>query len=62
MNSRPMAPFSDNIDYYTALASGHFLIGTAITTVPPPTLLDVHDSRSISWQLLTNLYLENVAE
>ncbi|XP_076660904.1 uncharacterized protein LOC143364423, partial [Halictus rubicundus] len=34
MNSRPIAPRSENIDDYTALTPGHFLIGTAITTVP----------------------------
>ncbi|XP_076660409.1 uncharacterized protein LOC143363756, partial [Halictus rubicundus] len=34
MNSRPIAPRSENIDDYTALTPGHFLIGTAITTIP----------------------------
>ncbi|XP_076301460.1 uncharacterized protein LOC143219342 [Lasioglossum baleicum] len=56
MNSRPIAPSSDNIDDYTVLTPGHFLIGTAITTVPSETLLDVSDSRLSRWQLLKKLY------
>ncbi|XP_076301442.1 uncharacterized protein LOC143219323 [Lasioglossum baleicum] len=56
MNSRPIAPSSDNLDDYTALTPGHFLIGTAITTVPSASLLDVHDSRLTRWQLLRKLY------
>ncbi|XP_076660392.1 uncharacterized protein LOC143363737 [Halictus rubicundus] len=56
MNSRPIAPRSENIDDYTALTPGHFLIGTAITTVPTVTLLDVNDSRLTRWQLLKKLY------
>ncbi|XP_076284390.1 uncharacterized protein LOC143210944 [Lasioglossum baleicum] len=55
MNSRPIAPCSENLEDYTALTPGHFLIGTAITTTPAVTLLDVHDSRLTRWQLLKKL-------
>lgn len=41
LNSRPLAPLSNFPDDYSFLTPGHFLIGTAITCPPEPSLLTV---------------------
>lgn len=55
LNSRPLGPTSDNIEDYSALKSGHFLIVSAIIAIPEPTLLDKKDNRLTRWQLLSKL-------
>lgn len=55
LNSRPLASISENFDDYCALTPGHFLIGSALTAVPTPSLLDVTESRLSRWQLLQKM-------
>ncbi|XP_011686429.1 PREDICTED: uncharacterized protein LOC105449126 [Wasmannia auropunctata] len=41
LNSRPLQPLTDDPEDLTALTPGHFLVGTALLSVPKPTLVDV---------------------
>ncbi|XP_018407519.1 PREDICTED: uncharacterized protein LOC108783448 [Cyphomyrmex costatus] len=52
LNSRPIAPMSDNLDDYSRLTPGHFLIGSALTTPPSTTLLETKETRLTRWQLV----------
>ncbi|XP_076659887.1 uncharacterized protein LOC143363169 [Halictus rubicundus] len=52
LNSRPIAPLSDTLDDYEPLTPGHFLIGSALTTPPQPSLLDLAENRLSRWQLV----------
>ena len=58
LNSRPLCPLSDDPTDVTALTPGHFLIGSALTTIPEPSILDIPVSRLSRWQLLRQM-LEN---
>ncbi|EFN80629.1 hypothetical protein EAI_06049, partial [Harpegnathos saltator] len=55
LNLRPIAPLSDSLDDYESLAPGHFLIGSALTTSPEPSLLDIRENRLTRWQLVRQL-------
>ncbi|XP_032689079.1 uncharacterized protein LOC116852642 [Odontomachus brunneus] len=55
LNSRPIAPLNDTLDNYEPLTPGHFLIGSAITASPEPSLLDVKENRLTRWQLIRQL-------
>ncbi|XP_032684026.1 uncharacterized protein LOC116850171, partial [Odontomachus brunneus] len=55
LNSRPIAPLSDTIDDCDSLTPVHFLIGSAITTPPEPSVLDLRANRISRWQLLHQL-------
>lgn len=55
LNSRPIAPFSDTMDDYEALTPGHFLIGSAITVNPEPSLLELNENRLSRWQLVRQI-------
>ncbi|XP_018376527.1 PREDICTED: uncharacterized protein LOC108769816 [Trachymyrmex cornetzi] len=52
LNSRPIAPMSENLDDDSCLTPGHFLIGNAITATPAPTLLETKETRLTRWQLV----------
>ncbi|XP_044755080.1 uncharacterized protein LOC123314032 [Coccinella septempunctata] len=52
LNSRPLEPLSDDPEDCSALTPGHFLIGTALNTVPEPSLEDLSTSRLSRWQLI----------
>ena len=39
LNSRPLMPLSNNIDDYSYLTPGHFLIGSALNAYPEPNLV-----------------------
>ncbi|XP_018343842.1 PREDICTED: uncharacterized protein LOC108749566 [Trachymyrmex septentrionalis] len=52
LNSRPLEPLSDDPDDISALTPGHFLIGSALTTVPEPSLEDLVISRLSRWQFI----------
>lgn len=52
MNSRPLQALSDDPEDLAALTPGHFLVGTALTVVPEPSLLDHSPNRLTRWQLL----------
>ncbi|XP_072757728.1 uncharacterized protein [Anoplolepis gracilipes] len=55
LNSRPLCPLSDDPDDLTVLTPGHFLIGTAPTVLPEPSLEHVNCSRLSRWQLLRQM-------
>jgi len=46
---------SDNYDDYHALTPNHFLIGSATTSVPAPSLLAEKETRLTRWQLLCQM-------
>lgn len=52
LNSRPLCPLSDDVEDYTALIPGHFLIGEALSTIPEINLSDQPLSRLSRWQIL----------
>ncbi|XP_071055706.1 uncharacterized protein [Onthophagus taurus] len=45
LNSRPLCPISDDPNGIDVLTPGHFLIGTALTSIPEPSTLDINISR-----------------
>ncbi|XP_076545269.1 uncharacterized protein LOC117609699 [Osmia lignaria lignaria] len=45
LNSRPLEPLSDDSDDISVLTPGHFLIGSALNTIPKPSLLEVSPGR-----------------
>lgn len=55
LNSRPISPLSCDPQDLTALTPGHFLIGTAPTTVPEPGTLEIPTNRLSRWQLIQNM-------
>jgi len=55
LNSRPLAPLTDTVDDYEPLTPGHFLIGSALTTPPEPSLLNINENRLSRWQLVRQL-------
>ncbi|XP_076301681.1 uncharacterized protein LOC143219696 [Lasioglossum baleicum] len=52
VNSRPIAPLSDALDDCEPLTPGHFLIGSALTTSPEPSVLHLNENRLSRWQLV----------
>lgn len=55
LNSRPIAPMSDTLNDYDYLTPGHFLIGSALTIHPEPSVLAINENRLSRWQLVQNL-------
>jgi len=55
LNSRPISPLTEHPDNYDTLTPGHFLIGTALTVGPEPSLLHLKESRLTRWQLVRQL-------
>lgn len=45
LNSRPIALLSDSLDDYDVLTPGHFLIGSAFTVSPEPSILALEENR-----------------
>lgn len=45
LNSRPLAPLNDTFDDYKSLTPGHFLIGSALTVSPEPSVLHINENR-----------------
>lgn len=41
LNSRPLEPLSDDPEDVSALTPGHFLVGSALTTLSEPSLGDL---------------------
>ena len=52
INSRPLEPLSDDPNDVSALTPGHFLTGSALCTLPEPSLTDLATSRLSRWQLI----------
>ncbi|KMQ90524.1 hypothetical protein RF55_9719 [Lasius niger] len=55
LNSRPIAPLSDSFDDYESLTPGHFLIGSALTVAPEPSLLHLQENRLSRWQVVRHV-------
>ena len=55
LNSRPLQALSDDPEDLAALTPGHFLVGSALTAVPEPSLLDHPPNRLTRWQLLQRM-------
>ncbi|EZA55101.1 hypothetical protein X777_05356 [Ooceraea biroi] len=55
LNSRPIAPLSDSIDDFEFLTPGHFLVGSAITTHPEPSLINLRENRLTRWQVVSQI-------
>lgn len=50
LNSRPLAPLSDDADDLTSLTPGHFLIGAPLVSVPEKSTLHLKESYLSRWQ------------
>ncbi|KMQ90318.1 hypothetical protein RF55_9937 [Lasius niger] len=55
LNSRPLSVLSDDPSDASALTPGHFLVGTALTTVPEPSLENLPQNRLSRFQLLRQM-------
>ncbi|XP_011169987.1 uncharacterized protein LOC105202989 [Solenopsis invicta] len=55
LNSRPLQALSDDPDDIAALTPGHFLVGSPLTAVPEPSLLELPANRLTRWQLLQQM-------
>ncbi|XP_077275941.1 uncharacterized protein LOC143904855 [Temnothorax americanus] len=55
LNLRPLTPLSDSMDDYECLTPGHFLIGSALTVNPEPSLLHLSENRLSRWQLVRHV-------
>lgn len=52
LNSRPLEALSDDPADITALTPGHFIIGTALNSMPEPSLELEKSTRLSRWQLI----------
>lgn len=50
LNSRPLTPLSNDPNDLTYLSPGHFLVGTALNSIPSRDLHDVSENRLTRWQ------------
>lgn len=55
LNSRPIAPISDNLADHQVLTPGYFLIGGQLLSVPEPSVLDLKEASLSRWQLLQQI-------
>lgn len=56
LNSRPLAPCSDDPCDLTAITPAHFLINREMQAVPEPSYLDLKQSTLSRWQLVQTLF------
>ncbi|GBO34490.1 hypothetical protein AVEN_109545-1 [Araneus ventricosus] len=56
LNSRPLCPISEDPSELAVLTPGHFIIGTALTTIPEENLLDEKISSLKRWKLTQQLF------
>lgn len=50
LNSRPLTQLSSDPNDLTYLSPGHFLVGSALNSIPSQDLLDVNENRLTRWQ------------
>lgn len=55
LNFRPLQAITDDPEDYTALTPGHFLVGSALTSLPEPSLAEVQTSHLSRWQLVQQM-------
>lgn len=56
LNSRPLTQMSTDINDYTYLTPGHFLIGCAMNTLPEKDVTNISDSRLNFWNLCCKMF------
>ncbi|GBL81037.1 hypothetical protein AVEN_83116-1 [Araneus ventricosus] len=56
LNSRPLCLISDDPSENSVLTPGHFIIGTALTTIPEENLIDEKISSLKRWKLTQQLF------
>lgn len=49
------APLTDSLDDYESLTPSHFFIGSALTSSPEPSLLNIPENRLARWKLVRQL-------
>jgi len=55
LNSRPIAPLSDNFDDYHALTPDYFLIETSLIAPVESNALDLNENRLLRWQMVQHI-------
>lgn len=55
LNSRPLQALSDDPDDTAALTPGHFLVGSALTAIPEPSLAGQPANHLTRWRLLQQM-------
>ncbi|KAM0726177.1 hypothetical protein ACS0PU_008258 [Formica fusca] len=55
LNSRPLQALSDDPEDLSALTPGHFLVGSALTAIPEPSMLDKPMNQLARWRLLQRM-------
>lgn len=55
LNSRPLVPFTDDIEDFTALTPGHFLIGCELIAPPSENLINTSSNRLRKWKNLQKI-------
>lgn len=56
LNSRPIAPLSDDPTDLISLTPGHFLVGGPLVAIPESSLLDLKETRLNRWQRVQRLF------
>ena len=56
LNSRPIAPMTNDPDDSAVLTPGHFLIGSPLCSIPAPSTLDMAENRFSRYQLVRRMY------
>uniref|UniRef100_A0A1B0DGC1 Uncharacterized protein n=1 Tax=Phlebotomus papatasi TaxID=29031 RepID=A0A1B0DGC1_PHLPP len=51
LNSRPLCPMSNDPQDFTALTPGHFIVGTALNTLPSQDLTHIQQNRLSKWRV-----------
>lgn len=55
LNSRPITQLSSDPNDLNYLSPGHFLIGTALNSVPYPDLSNLNENRLFRWQRIEQM-------
>lgn len=55
LNSRPLCPITNDMNDFTALTPGHFLIGDTLLAPPEPIIIDINQHKLSRWQYLQQI-------
>ncbi|KAL0879304.1 hypothetical protein ABMA27_003083 [Loxostege sticticalis] len=55
LNSRPLVPMSNDVNDYSYLSPGHFLIGTALNSYPEQDLSNIPENKLKFWNVCTSM-------
>ncbi|XP_011700179.1 PREDICTED: uncharacterized protein LOC105457283 [Wasmannia auropunctata] len=56
LNLRPLQALSDDPEDLAALTPGHFLVGSMLTAVPEPSMMELPATRLSRWQMLQRVW------